>query len=51
MVPGEFDDESSTQIVEIVEKSSGDSYVQRFTDLTHSIAKKTQTWTGMFQFD
>ena len=51
LVPGEFDDESSTQIVEIVEKSSGDSYVQRFTDLTHSIAKKTQTWTGMFQFD
>ena len=21
------------------------------TDLTHSIAKKTQTWAGMFQFD
>lgn len=51
LVPGEFDDESSTQIVDIVEKSSGDSYLQKFTDFTHDMANKTKNFTGIFHFD
>ena len=50
LVPGEFDDESSTQIVEIVDKSSSESYMSRFSDLTHHIANKAKEWGEMFHF-
>ena len=50
LVPGEFDDESSTQIVEIVDKSSSESYMSRFSDLTHHIANKAKEWGEMFNF-
>lgn len=50
LVPGEFDDESSTQIVEIVDKSSNESYMSKLSDLSHHIANKAKEWGEIFDF-
>ncbi len=50
LVPGEFDDESSMQIVEIVDKSSNEGYVSKFSDWSHHVANKAKEWGEMFNF-
>ena len=38
LVPGEFDDESSSQIIEIIERSSNESLVEKLSDFSHYTA-------------
>uniref|UniRef100_A0A6C0C1V7 FYVE-type domain-containing protein n=1 Tax=viral metagenome TaxID=1070528 RepID=A0A6C0C1V7_9ZZZZ len=50
LVPGEFDDESSMQIVEIVNKSSNEGYISKVSDWSHHVANKAKEWGEMFDF-
>ena len=42
LIPGEFDEEGSMQIKEIVEKSSNSSMLEQLSDFTHTISNKVK---------
>ena len=50
LIPGEFDDESSMQITEIVERSSNPSMLEQLSDITHLISNKVKNVTSFIPF-
>ena len=48
LVPGEFDDESALQIVEIVERSSNPGIYDTLADLSHTVANKAKEYTKYY---
>ena len=50
LIPGEFDEEGSMQIKEIVEKSSNSSMLEQISDFTHIISNKVKNVTYYLPF-
>ena len=50
LIPGEFDEEGSMQIKEIVEKSSNSSMLEQISDFTHIISNKVKNVTYFLPF-
>ena len=52
LIPGEFDEECSLQISNIVENSSNPSYIETLSDFTHNMSNKVkQYYSTMFAMD
>ena len=50
LIPGEFDEEGSMQITEIVEKSSNSSMLEQLSDISHIISNKVKNVTHYLPF-
>ena len=52
LIPGEFDEECSLQISNIVESSSNPSYMETISDISHKVSNKVkQYYSTMFAMD
>ncbi len=52
LIPGEFDEECSLQISNIVENSSNPSYMEKISDISHKVSNKVkQYYNTMFSMD